>query len=168
MKCPWNEYWFTIFWTPSRVKIKTDFSFFYGLRQKASTDECPIRCTCILSSRMYCYWFSVKITNRAIPIQELIPNHERSSGYWSKLPQQLHHINWYKRPTDLYSHLGIKQPCDRSMEWHLQEIALCSLQCIFLVFLHGLKYFNVLFSGTTASGQMLLYGLFLLQYLKGE
>lgn len=113
------------------MKIKTDFSFFYGLRQKASTDECPIRCTCILSSRMYCYWFSVKITNRAIPIHELIPNHERSSGYWSKLPQQLHNINWYKRPTDLYSHLGIEQPCDRSMEWHLQEIALCSLQCIF-------------------------------------
>lgn len=112
-----NKNWFRIF-------------FFVWIEVKASTDKYPIRCTCVLSSHMYCYWFSVKITNRAIPIQELIPNHERSSGYWSKLPQQLHHINWNKRPTGLYSHLSLIQPCERFIKWNLQEIALCSLKCI--------------------------------------
>lgn len=122
IECPWNKHWFFIFWTWSRVGNKNWIFFFVHTGAKASTDKCPIRCTQVLSSHMYCYRFSVKITNRAIPIQKLIPNHENSSGYWSIFPQQLQQE----------AHGLLESPENNATLWNIHEMAFlrnCIINC---------------------------------------
>lgn len=155
IECPWNKHWFFIFWTWSRVGNKNWIFFFVHTGAKASTDKCPIRCTQVLSSHMYCYRFSVKITNRAIPIQKLIPNHENSSGYWSIFPQQLQQE----------AHGLLESPENNATLWNIHEMAFlrnciinCPVYCLIFVLVQVRNLIiNVLFLSTTASGQSRMY-----------